>query len=227
MELIRTSLNREYAIRFFGVAALFVAFAGWFFYDGKWGYPNENEEVKPVCEQLIKQNLTAKEWMATDKYDGVSQLDYHFQQHNLKAPDYYRDIFQSALREEKPEVDNPKWASAVLSLPVHSPEKIHEQFVSAVVALVAALIFCMVPLYRRRKSFVCDGETLRLFIGGRERAVYAFDEIERVDRSQWAKRGILKVIMKDQTVVTLDAWHYNGVQAIEKVLPPSDDTTVS
>lgn len=223
METIKTSLNREYAIRFFGVAALFIAFAGWFFYDGKWGYPAENEAVRPICEKLTKKNLTAEEWMSTEKY-GISQLDYAFQQHQQDAPSFYKDVFQSAIREEKEEVKERAWANYVLSMPVHSPDKIHEQFVSAIVALFAAFIFCMIPLYRQRKTFSYDGEHLRLFIADEEKAAYPIADISTVDRSQWTKRGILKLQMKDSTIITLDAWHYKGIQAIEKLLPKTEGT---
>lgn len=222
MDVIKTSLNREYAIRFFGVAALFVAFAGWFFYDGKWGYPAENEAVRPICEKLVKKNLTAKEWMSTEKY-GISQLDYEFKQQNAEAPSFYKDAFQSAIREQKEIINDRRWARAVLSTPLHTPDKIQEQYVSALVSLFAAFIFCMIPLYRQRKSFLFDGETLRFYVGEVERAVYLVSEMEKVDRSQWEKRGILKIQMKDASVVTLDAWHYKGVQAIEKLLPKTEE----
>lgn len=221
MAPIKTALNREYATRFFCVAALFVAIAGWFFYDGKWGYPNENARVEPVAKALAAKNFTAKEWMSTEKY-GRPQIDDYFAQHNVEAPAFYKDIFQSAIREEKPEIDKRDWAKAVLSLPVHSPEKIHEQFVSAAVALFAAFIFCMVPLYRGRKTFLCDDEALHLLINQEEKAIYRLADIAYVDRSQWEKRGILKVVMKNQTAFVLDAWHYTGVAAIEKILPAAD-----
>ncbi|MDO5462279.1 MAG: hypothetical protein Q4F99_02165 [bacterium] len=224
MDLIKTSLNREYAIRFFGVAALFVAFAGWFFYDGKWGYPAENEAVRPICEELVKQNLTAEEWMSTEKY-GISQLDHAFQQRNVEAPSFYKDAFQSAIREEKEIVKNREWSKAVLLTPVHTPDKIQEQYVSALVSLFAAFIFCMIPLYRQRKTFSFDGETLRFFVADAECAAYPVSEMVIVDRSQWEKRGILKIQMQNNAVVTLDAWHYKGVQAIEKCLPKTETPT--
>lgn len=38
------------------------------------------------------------------------------------------------------------------------------------------------------------------------------DEIVEVDRSQWGKKSILKLKLKDSAGVTLDAWHHVGVR---------------
>ena len=35
--VLTTTINREYMVRFLGVALLFIALTGWFIYDGKWG----------------------------------------------------------------------------------------------------------------------------------------------------------------------------------------------
>jgi len=46
---------------------------------------------------------------------------------------------------------------------------------------------------------------------------YAFGDIKSVDRTKWAKKGILKLVLLDGTV-TLDGWHHTGVNEFEKLL---------
>jgi len=44
---------------------------------------------------------------------------------------------------------------------------------------------------------------------------YSFGDIKSVDRSKWAKKGIVKLALADGTV-TLDSWHHTGVTEFEK-----------
>ena len=44
-------------------------------------------------------------------------------------------------------------------------------------------------------------------------------DIKSVDRSQWKKKGIVKLLLADGSRVTLDAWHHLGVKDFEKLLP--------
>ena len=44
-------------------------------------------------------------------------------------------------------------------------------------------------------------------------------DIKSVDRSQWKKKGIVKLLLADGSRVTLDCWHHLGVKDFEKLLP--------
>ena len=94
MPTLTTSLNREYAVRFLGVAALLIAFAGWFLYDGLIGYPNENARVAPIAERLAAEERTAAEWMNAQQ-TGVAPLVEAFQQDSVKPPAKITDTFNS------------------------------------------------------------------------------------------------------------------------------------
>lgn len=48
---------------------------------------------------------------------------------------------------------------------------------------------------------------------------YALSDVKSVDRSQWKKKGIVKLLLADNSRVTLDAWHHLGVKDFEKLLP--------
>ena len=41
---------------------------------------------------------------------------------------------------------------------------------------------------------------------------FTYDEIEKVDRSRWESKSILKLEMKSGAKITLDAWHHVGVK---------------
>ena len=47
----------------------------------------------------------------------------------------------------------------------------------------------------------------------------SLSDIKSVDRSQWKKKGIVKLLLADGSRVTLDAWHHLGVKDFEKLLP--------
>ena len=47
----------------------------------------------------------------------------------------------------------------------------------------------------------------------------SLSDIKSVDRSQWKKKGIVKLLLVDGSRVTLDAWHHVGVKEFEKLLP--------
>ena len=47
----------------------------------------------------------------------------------------------------------------------------------------------------------------------------SLSDIKSVDRSQWKKKGIVKLLLADNSRVTLDAWHHVGVREFEKLLP--------
>jgi len=47
---------------------------------------------------------------------------------------------------------------------------------------------------------------------------YAYGNVKRVDRSKWAKKGIVKLELADGAV-TLDSWHHAGVVEFEKNVP--------
>ncbi len=44
-------------------------------------------------------------------------------------------------------------------------------------------------------------------------------DVKSVDRSQWKKKGVVKLLLSDGARVTLDAWHHLGVKDFEKLLP--------
>lgn len=47
---------------------------------------------------------------------------------------------------------------------------------------------------------------------------YAIDDVAAVDVSQWKKKGILKLRLRDGAKVTLDNWHHTGVGGFYELL---------
>jgi hypothetical protein len=82
---------------------------------------------------------------------------------------------------------------------------------SALVALV------LVRAARFRFSYGVNGFSF----GGR---TFTFADVERVDLSRWAKKGIL-TIHTSSAAVTLDAWHHSGVQAVYGLLKDNGKIT--
>ena len=47
---------------------------------------------------------------------------------------------------------------------------------------------------------------------------YRLDDIAKVDVSQWAKKGILRMSTTDGTRIVLDGWHHRGVDGFYEIL---------
>lgn len=209
--MLTTSLNREYALRFLGVALLFVAFAGWFLYDGQVGYPCKNAAVAPVAEALAARDLTPADWMNTAK-TGTAPLTEAFRAANMEPPAKIADTFTSWVRAGDPRANAMEEARRVLRQPVYGEEDIRAQFVSAAVALLAALALLALLAVRFLTRHALDDEALQVKTPFGVRR-YPLSTLEAVDDTQWKKRNILRLRFAGGTV-TLDAWHHAGVRAL-------------
>lgn len=215
MKQISTTLNREYALRFLGVAFLFLALSGWFLYDGHIGYPQKNAQVAPVAEACAQKNLPAIDWMNTAK-TGKAPLIEAFETANVPFPSKLSDTFMSWIRADDPRAKDPEIAAHVLRQPLYSAEDIHTQFVSAGIGVIACAFLLCILGWRFLTRITLDGETLTCTAPNGTRS-FTLDAITTVDDSQWKKRGILKVTAKNGSV-TLDTWHHTGARAIAEAI---------
>ncbi|MGN0885817.1 MAG: hypothetical protein ACI4RT_02340 [Candidatus Spyradenecus sp.] len=208
---LTTTLNREYALRLLGVAVLFIGLSGWFLYDGARGYPAENAAVAPVAAELAQQPLTPADWVNTAKTGTVPLIDA-FQARGLKAPSKFVDGFTSWVRAGDPKGNDPQAAAALLRQPVHSPEDIRTQFISAGIGLLAAAGLLALLAWRRLTTLRLEPEALVRTVAGRSQR-FALAELRDVDDREWTKRGIARARFATGTV-TLDAWHHAGIREI-------------
>jgi len=88
-------------------------------------------------------------------------------------------------------------------------QKTKTQYGFTILAFAAALIVGSGLYSAWRFDFEFDE---REFVHAGRR--FPIDGIKRIDRSKWAKKGIVKV-----DGITLDAWHHTGVKDFEKILP--------
>lgn len=221
--VLTTVINREYAMRFLGVAVLFIGLSGWFWYDGQIGYPKQNEQVAPVAAALALRDLTAADWMNTAK-TGTAPLVEAFQAAGLTTPAKYSDTFNSWIRAGDKRATDVALAKEVLSKPVYSAEDIRAQFVSAGIGLVASFALLALLGFRFITRFVLDEEALTMAIGSQSRR-YLLTDLQQMDLRQWEKRGIAKAIFANGTVV-LDAWHHTGIREIVARLAPKEPEKV-
>lgn len=220
MDTLHASINREYALRFLGVAALLTAFAGWFLYDGFVGYPGKNAAVAPIAERLAQQNLVAADWVNTAK-TGVSPLAEAFRKEGLEPPAKLADTFGSWVSANDPRMNDLEATRAVLRTPPYSADDIRSQFISAVVALLAAVALAALVGYRWQTRYTLDDAALTVTRFGKSTA-YPLSELKAVDATHWEKRGILRLSFP-AGAVTLDAWHHAGVRPMaERLLPKQE-----
>lgn len=107
----------------------------------------------------------------------------------------------------------PPASMTAAQLEAFKAQKIATQYgLGAVLLFVAAIVgLHLFAVSRLDFAFDESGFTWR---GKR----YQFGEIKRVDRSKWARKGIVKLELADGTV-TLDSWHHAGVVEFEKNVP--------
>lgn len=220
MNTLHASINREYALRFLGVAALLTAFAGWFLYDGFVGYPGKNAAVAPIAERLAQQNLVAADWVNTAK-TGVSPLAEAFRKEGLDPPAKLADTFGSWVSANDPRMNDLEATRAVLRTPPYSADDIRSQFISAVVALLAAVALAALVGYRWQTRYTLDDAALTVTRFGKSTG-YPLSELKAVDATHWEKRGILRLSFS-VGAITLDAWHHVGVRPMaERLLPKQE-----
>ena len=99
------------------------------------------------------------------------------------------------------------------ALEAFKSQKIKSQYGFSALCLVASVLIGLhlasVAMFRfdhDETSFVWNGKK------------YALSDVKSVDRSQWKKKGIVKLELADGVRVTLDAWHHLGVKDFEKLL---------
>lgn len=215
MNTIVTTVNREYALRFLGVAVLFLGLTGWFLYDGLVGYPAKNAAFLPVGEELAKQEMTPTDWMNTAK-TGTAPLITAFQEKGMEAPSKVVDTFNSWIRAEDPLALQVEAAQKTLQTPLYSDHDIRAQFISAVVGVLATLVLLAIVALRMLTRYTLTEEALSVTFLSKT-ATYPLSTLSGLEDSQWEKRGIATAQFGSASV-TMDAWHHQGVKAIVEAL---------
>lgn len=215
MKTLNSSINREYALRFLGVALLFLAFSGWFFYDGFVGYPQKNAAFLPVGEVLAQQDLTPTDWMNTVK-TGVAPLTEAFEAKGMKPPSKVQDTFNSWIRANDPHALQVEAARNVLRTPLYSAEDIRAQFISAGIGMLATLALLLLVAFRYLTCYTLTDDTLQVVFASKTTR-YPLEALSSIDDSQWEKRGIA-VVHFGAASVKLDAWHHQGLKPIVEAL---------
>lgn len=122
----------------------------------------------------------------------------------LSAADLYRQIEKS----------DPPAEMTSEALEAFKDQKTKTQYGFALLALLAGAIVGTNLYKSYRFSFEYD-DALNMTVNGKK---YTKDDIAEVDRSQWAKKKIAVLKMKDGAKVVLDAWHHNGVLNLETLV---------
>ena len=92
-------------------------------------------------------------------------------------------------------------------------QKTETQYGFAVLALLAGAVVGLRLLKASKFAFEFDGDGFTA--NGRR---YTRADLAKVDRSQWEKKSILVLRLKDGSSVSLDAWHHNGVKDFAETL---------
>ena len=112
------------------------------------------------------------------------------------------ELYKSIEGSEPPE------AMTAEALSAFKDQKTKTQYGFTFLCLLAALIVGT-NLYRA-SAFSFEFDETGFVYRGRRRA---YSDIKKVDRAQWAKKGIIRV-----DGITLDAWHHQGVREfVEKL----------
>lgn len=226
--MITTSINREYLLRMAGVSLIIAAMGAWFVYDGAVKYPRQNVEYKSFVEALeARPEVRTAQALMEEDDAGVTAVERISREAGLELPSKKLELVKGTKEavDKILETDgDPKAKEAQVrkhegelqkklrELP-YGESDIRSQFICAGLAFAFALYLGGVLLRRMRTRYTADDGGIG---AGSRRHAYA--DISRVDWSRWATKDIAKIIFKDNSVLTLDAWHYNGVKEIVGII---------
>ena len=84
-----------------------------------------------------------------------------------------------------------------------------------ITALVAGwILFSVIP--RINKVFVADENDLHGSGFGND--IIEYDDIKSIDWKLWDKKGIVKLILENNTSCTLDSWHFKGIKGVVETI---------
>ena len=215
--MAEAKLNREYALRVMGVGALMVGMCVWSLYDGRVAWPRQNRVMEQVRPALLVTNLTAEAWLAQDE-SGVSPIEEAFVSRDFKPPSKLikklseLKVPDTALDRDALRVAQTSSVEKVLKGPVYSEHDLSTQFVQAAVTLALGLCAFFVIGLKARKRYQANEDGLGgSGVGGQ---TLAYGDITVIDWAKWDEKGIVKLTLKSGACLTLDGWHFAGMNGI-------------
>lgn len=241
--MAEAKLNKEYAIRFCGVAAIMLAITVWSIYDGSVAWPKINaamDKVRPVLIEMSNKGITPEMWLAnmvaaTNLADlstpekiaeaakngaGTYLLKEVFARSGASVPKHLEQevsmITTPAGDGEEARKARAEQVAELFEKPIYSQSKLNSQYIQAAVTfLFAAWIFYLV-VSKRKTTYTADDAGLGgSGFGGQ---TVPWSDVVSVNWSKWEDKGIVAVTLKDKRVVVLDGWHFAGVRDIVKVI---------
>lgn len=218
MKTIATRLNREFAIRLVGIAAVLIALAAWSIYDGHVAWPRENAALEAVRPSLLNSNLPPEIWLATTT-NGVSPLAIVFNAKNLKVPARLEKALAECILPDSVTTEREakraqllEQMKRVFSEPLHSAMELKTQDAQAAICGLLALI-ALIALFRISHNVICADEN-GLSGRGVGKVPLPYTAIRAIDRSRWESKGIVTLQFEDGREIKLDSWHRANVKEI-------------
>ena len=215
--MAEAKLNREYALRVMGVGALMVGMCAWSLYDGRVAWPRQNRSLEQVRPALLATNLTAETWLAQGA-SGASPIEDAFISKGFTPPSkLLKKLAEMKVPDTAPDRDALRAAQApsvtkVLKGPVYSEHDLSTQFVQAAITLALGLCaFCVIGLKARKRYLAGEDGLGGSGVGGK---TIAYGDIKVIDWEKWDEKGIVKLTLKSGACLTLDGWHFSGMNGI-------------
>ncbi len=214
--MAEAKLNREYALRIFGVGAVMFGMCVWSLYDGHTAWPRQNLCMDRARPMLLATNLTAEAWLAREEGE-ASPLEAAFRAVGEKTP--------SKLVKKIGELRVPKSAENANALheaqakalrktfegPVYSAHDLQTQTVQAVITFVLGACAWLSLVGKARKRFLADETGLH---GSGVGGDVPYDAIARIDWSKWDDKGIVVLTLASGRKLKLDGWHFADMTGI-------------
>ncbi len=217
-------LNREYALRMYGIGAIMLALSIWSVYDGAVAWPRQNAALDTVRDELLaacRAGVAPEAWLASDETaPGTYPLKKLF---TAKGFDVPKHLVQELAAISSPPGDSEEarlarasQAEKLFEKPVYPRSKLNGQFVQAAVTLLLAALAVAAAATKRKTVYIVDDEGLSGtgFGGGS----IPWDAVASADWTRWDEKGIVSILLKDGRRFKLDGWHFAGVRQIVEVL---------
>ena len=217
-------LNREYALRMYGIGAIMLALSLWSVYDGAVAWPRQNAALDAVRDDLLagcRVGVAPEAWLASDETEpGAYPLKKLFAAKGFDVPKHLVQELE-AISSPSSDGDEARLARAaqaekLFAEPVYSRAKLNGQFAQAAVTFLLAALAVAAAVTKRKTEFTVDDEGLSgSGFGGKG---IPWDAVASADWSRWDEKGIVTIVLKDGRRFKLDGWHFAGVRQIVEVL---------
>jgi hypothetical protein len=190
---VEPRISKEWAIRLVILGVVLIGYGCWSLYDGFIAYPRENQLYE------LTHWKDGENWYSYLERSPAGVSEQAFEREVRQKIE--EAGFDPTLYDEPAEVSDLE--------PRGYWSYIFAQYVQAAICLPLGILSFVWLIKDSRYSLRADADG---FVVRNKR--YRYDQVAKIDRQKWAKKGIADIEMRDGSRVRIDDWKYPGSEAV-------------